>query len=158
MARKVGLRPVFEPGVAREATALLAADSATLSDANFPVAAAISCQGFDTIFVGAEIVAGAGPTMTVEALFRDAEAADGSRWKRLLLGAKDGITALASPASEDTGALGSNSDFAELRVFGAALVYLRIKAVASAAGTTAWKILVCGGKTRNTANIHRASP
>lgn len=158
MARKNGLRVGFEPGVAREATALLAAENAALTDANYPVSAAIDCSGFDSIFVGAEITGGAGPTLTVEALFRDGEAADGSRWKRVLLGAKEGITAAASPAAEDTGALGASSDFSELRVFGAKQVMLRIKAVANAAGTTAWKILVCGGKTRNAAGLLRTAP
>lgn len=157
MARNNGLRPGFTPAVAREATALLAAENASLVDANYPVAQALNCEGFDSIFVGAEITGGAGPTMTIEALFRDEDAADGSRWKRVLLGAKEGITAAASPAAEDSGALGANSDFAELRVFGAKKVFLRIKAVANPAGTTAWKILACPGKTRNIAGVNRAS-
>ena len=148
MARKHGLRPLGElaAGYARDEAATIAADNSTLSDANYPVAKAINCKGFDTILVGAEIVGGASPTITFEALFRDAEAADGSRWKRFLLGAKDGITAAASPAAEDTGALGNNSDFAELRVYGHELVFLRAKAVANAAGTTAWKCLVMPGR------------
>lgn len=156
MARNDGLRPGAAPGVARLATALIAAESATLSDANFPVAQALNCEGFDTILVGVDITAGSAPTMTIEALIRDGEAADGSRWKRLLLGAKDGITTLGAVAAEDTGALDGTS-FVELRVFGAKQVMLRIKAVANAASTTAWKILVVGGRTRNMAGLVRAS-
>lgn len=146
MARKTGL--FEEVSIARDISGVIAADSATLTDANIPLAGAIQCRGFDTILVGVEIAGGAGPTATIEALFRDAEAADGSRWKRRLFGARDGITALASPAAEDTGALAANSDFIELRVHGAPLVFLRVKAVTNAAGTTSMKILVQPGRRR----------
>jgi hypothetical protein len=142
---------VLKPGVlsvAREATALLAIDSATLTDTNIPPAQGLCCLQYDTILVATEIVAGTNPTMTVEALIRDAEAADGARWKRMLLGARPGVT-LGAIANETTGALGNNSDLVELRVFGAELVFLRITAVANATSTTAWKILVMGGQPRN---------
>lgn len=160
MARKEGLRVGGEPGIARSASAVIAAENASLVDANYPVAQALDCSGFDTILVGCEITGGAAPTMTIEALVRDNPSednsvADGARWKRMLLGAKEGITAIASPVAEDTGAL-DGASFVELRVFGAKRVMLRIKAVTNAAGTTAWKILAVGGKTRNVASINRA--
>lgn len=148
MARKLGLQALRElaAGVARDVVGAIAVDNASLVDANYPVAPAINCAGFDTIMVGVEIVGGASPTITVEALFRDAEAADGARWKRFLLGAKDGITAIATPISEDTGALVPAGAFAELRVYGHPLVFLRASAVANAGSTTSWKILALPGR------------
>jgi hypothetical protein len=131
----------------RSATAAIAADSGTLTDANIPPAQALDCWGFDSIFVAVEITGGASPTMTVEALFRDADAADGSRWERLMLGARDGVTA-AALANENTGALAPNANPVELRVFGARSVFLRITAVANAGSTTAWKIIAMPGKKR----------
>lgn len=151
MARPDALRPGVL-AVARSASAVIAADNATLTDVNIPVAQAIDCSQFDTIFVGAEITAGTNPTITVEALIRDEDAPDGSRWKRLQLGARPGVT-LAALANETTGALGSNSDLVELRVFGANQVFLRITAVANAGSTTAWKILAMGGQPRNGARF-----
>lgn len=156
MSRSEGLRPGASPGIARSATAVIAAENATLNDANYPVAQALNCEGFDSIFVGVEVTGGASPTMTIEVLVRDEEAADGARWKRILLGAKEGITPIAAPVAEDTGALDGTA-FVELRVFGAKKVMLRIKAVANAAGTTAWKILVFGGRVRNDKNLVRAA-
>jgi hypothetical protein len=91
--------------------------------------------------------------MTVEALFRDGEAPDGARWKRLLLGAPPGVT-LAALANETTGSLTGGS-FVELRVFGAKQVFLRISAVANATSTTAWKILGMPGRTRDFRNYNR---
>ncbi len=152
MARAVTLK---DRGViaARSATALIAADSATLSDANIPPASALDCSGLDSIFVGVEITGGTGPTMTIEPLFRDEGAADGSRWFRLMTGALDGVT-LGAAANKTTGALASNADFAELRVFGQK-VFLRISAVANATSTTAWKILVMPGKARPVGRFSR---
>lgn len=147
MARGTGLR-TGELTLVRSTSGVIAADSSTLTDVNFPTAQAIGCTGFDTILVGAEIDGGVSPTVTIEALFRDPEAPDGSRWKRMLLGAKEGVTGLASPAAEDTGALGNNSDLAELRVRGWPMVYLRVKAVANAGSTTAARILAAPGKPR----------
>lgn len=131
-----------------------AADNATLTDANIPTAQAIDCSGFDTILVGVEFTAGTTPTATVEALFRDADAADGARWKRVLLGAKPGITAVAAPgAAEDTGALDGTA-LSELLVFGRKLVFLRVKAIT---GTpTNVHVLVTGGRTRNIASLNRS--
>lgn len=136
-----------EVAVVRSATALLAADSATLSDANFPVADAIDCSKLDTIFVGPEITGGTNPTMTIEALFRDSDAPDGQRWKRLYLGAAPGVTATAL-ANETTGAIQTGLGYAELRVYGCPQVYLRITAVGSPTSTTAWKILALPGQRR----------
>jgi hypothetical protein len=139
--------------IARSAAALIAADNATLTDANIAPASALDCSGLDTIFVGVEITGGTSPTMTVEPLFRDEGAADGSRWFRLKTGALDGVTP-AAVANQSTGALASNVDFVELRVFGQK-VFLRISAVANATSTTAWKILVMPGKVRPVGNFVR---
>lgn len=125
---------------------IIAADSATLSDANIDPTLAIDCAKLDTILVGVEIAAGTNPTMTLEALFRDEEAADGLRWKRALLGARPGVTATAL-AVEDSGALDGTA-LVELRVFGARKVFLRIKAVTNATSTTGAKILAMPGKVR----------
>lgn len=150
MARKTGIF-TGEVGIARSASAVIAAESATLSDANFPVAQALNCYGFDTVLVGVEITAGTAPTMTIEALVRDGEAADGSRWKRMTAG----LAFEGTPAVGDTGALDGTA-FVELPVFGSKAVMFRIKAVTNAANTTAWKILVLGGRTRNTAGLNRS--
>ncbi len=133
MARPAGLSN-SQLGAARTIAGAIAADSGTLTDANIPVAGAIDCTGFDTIFVGVEIAAGSSPTATIEALFRDADAADGSRWTRALLGARDGVT-LGALAVEDTGALASLT-MVELHVFGRPLVFLRVKAVTNSGSTT----------------------
>ena len=154
MARPLALSNLA-PCELRSIAGVIAADSATLTDANFPVASGVCCAGFDTILVGVEITAGTSPTATIEALFRDNDAPDGSRWKRLLLGARDGITAVGTPAAEDTGALAQNSDFVELRVYGAQLVFLRVKAVGSAGSTTNLKILAMPGRPRNMAGYQR---
>lgn len=130
----------------RSGAGAIAADSATLSDANFPPAEAIDCTGYDSILVGVDVDGGASPTMTIEALVRDENAADGARWKRLLLGAAPGVT-LAALANETTGAL-APGNLAELRVFGAKQVFLRATAVANSGGTTGWRILGIPGKTR----------
>lgn len=132
--------------VGRSGTGVIAADSTTLTDANIDPSLILDCQGLDTIFVGAEITAGTNPTMTIEPLFRDTEAADGSRWFRLMTGALDGVT-LASAANQTTGALASNANFVELRVFGQK-VFLRVTAVANPTSTNGWKILVMPGRLR----------
>lgn len=140
----------FVPGyifAARTGAAIIAAEGTDYSDANYPVASAINCSVYQTIFVGCEITGGSSPTMTIEPLFRDPDAADGARWKRLLVGAPPGVT-LAAAATATTGALAPDVSLAELRVFGWPLVYLRISAVANAASTTAWKILAMPGQRR----------
>lgn len=129
----------------------IAADSATLSDANFPVASALDCRGCDTIWVSVEITGGAGPTCTIEALFRDEGAADGSRWQRIQTGVLNGITPTASAtnqvADQVTSAL-TNLQQCEIRVDGWKQVYLRRTAVTNDVGTTTMKILARPGKTR----------
>jgi len=145
MPRNTGLRS-GEITVARSLAALIAIDSATLTDANIPLAQAIDCQGLDSILVGVEITAGTNPTMTIEALFRDENAADGFRWKRVLHGPREGETAAAA-AALDTGALDGTS-LRELLVYGH-MVFLRISAVANSTSTTAWKILVLPGRVRD---------
>ena len=144
MARKIGF---FEPvGIARVKAGGIAIDSATLTDANIwptwsgTTGGAIDCSGFDTILVGVEIAAGTSPTATIEALFRDAEAADGLRWKRMLI-------AVSPAVSETTGAL-DGSAFAELRVLGNPAVFLRVTAVTNSANTTSMNILVSPGQRR----------
>lgn len=134
--------------VAREATGVIAADNASLTDANIPLAGAIDCSGYDTIFVGVEIVAGSSPTMTVEPLFRDTDGPDGFRWRRRLVGAPPGITVAGSLASQSTGALAPGGGLVELRVDGSPAVFLRTSAVANATSTTSWKILVSPGAVR----------
>jgi hypothetical protein len=147
MARKSGGLFTGETAVVRSATALLAADNPALTDANIPPAQGLDCSGYDTILVGVEIAGGTAPTMTLEPLFRDDDAADGLRWGRLDLGAAPGVT-LAALASEKTPALASNVTWAELRVFGHPNVFLRIDAAGTPTSTTAWKILARPGKVR----------
>lgn len=144
MARNGGIQDSV--GVVRDVTGAPAvADSGTLTDANISPTLAVNCRGFDTVFVGVELTGGTSPTATVEPLFRDAEAPDGSRWKRRLLGARPGVT-LAAIAADNTGALGANSDFVELRVHGAEAVFFRISAVAN--NPTNIKVLVAPGQVR----------
>jgi hypothetical protein len=156
MARKTGQLRTGETTVARSATAVIAADNSTLTDANIPPAQGLDCSGYDTIFVGVEITAGSSPTMTLEALFRDADAADGARWGRYLLGSAPGVTD-GSLAAETTGALASNTQWAELRVYGHPLVFLRVTAVANSGSTTSWKILARPGQVRGDRKINLAS-
>jgi hypothetical protein len=141
--------------VARSVTGAIAAENSTLSDANYDPTTGLDCYGYDTIFVGVEITAGSSPTITIEPLFRDSsDAPDGGRWVRIKCGVTDGVT-LAGAANLDTGALASNADFTELKVFGCRRVFLRAKAVANATNTTAWKVLVMPGKVRDTTNLSR---
>jgi hypothetical protein len=153
MARITGLIP-GAVSILRSIAGVIAADSGTLTDANIPPAGAIDCTGFDTLLVGVEIDAGSSPTMTIEALFYDPQAADGSRWHRLFLGAAPGVTATAL-ANETTGALASGA-FAELRVFGAKQVFFRVTAITNAASTTASRILAMPGQTRNVKGVTRS--
>ncbi len=155
MARKSGALYVGETTILRAATAVIAADSATLTDANIAPSSAVDCSGYDTILLGVEITGGSSPTMTLEALFYDPNAADGSRWSRILLGAAPGVT-LGSLAAETTPALASNSQFAELRVFGHSKVFPRITAVTNSGSTTAWAILGRPGRIRGDRSLNRA--
>lgn len=134
----------------RSINGVIAADSATLTDANIPPGGAFDCRGFQTIWVGVEIVAGTAPTATLEILVRDADAADGLRWKKLLVGAPDGVTPAAA-ASQKTPALDGTALY-EVRVEGRN-VFFRVDAVANAAGTTSMKIIAMGGKPRIEKNL-----
>ncbi len=120
---------------ARSASAVIAADNSTLTDANIPVAQAIDCSGLETILVRVGITGGSGPTMTLEALFRDGDAADGSRWVRRVNGSGAITTAALVPGQEY-----------ELTVDGWNSVFLRITAVANSGSTTAWSIMARPGK------------
>lgn len=145
MARKTTLTPGNVCAL-RSAASIIVADSGTLTDANIPPSAAVDCTGFDSVFVGVEITAGTAPAMTIEALFYDPNAADGARWKRLLLGAEPGVTAGAL-AAEDSGAL-DGTKLVELRVFGHSQVFFRVVSVANPTSTTAWTILGMCGRRR----------
>lgn len=129
----------------REGASVIAADSATLTDTNIDPAIAFDCWGLESLFIGVEITGGTNPTMTVEPLFRYASAADGSRWRRLTLGALPGVT-LTAAGTVTTGAMASDLSMVELRVFGATSVFFRISAVANATSTTAWKLLGMPGR------------
>lgn len=166
MARPTAIGPNQRIAVVRSVAGAIAVDNASLIDANYPGptyppdpgtnptyplvlgAGAVDCRGFDTMWVGVEIVGGTAPTATIELLIRDEDAPDGSRWKRLLVGAKNGITTIASPVASDTGVLAQNSDFIEMPTLGRAVVYPRIKAVANSAGTTLINILMFAGAPR----------
>lgn len=130
---------------ARYKAAAIAADGTTYTDANFPAVlgphasdgtGAIDCTGFETILLKVSITAGSSPTMTLEALFRDADAADGSRWVRRV----NGSGAITTPA------LAPDLQEAELYVDGCPIVFPRITAVANSGSTTAWAIYVRPGK------------
>lgn len=123
--------------------------AAPFTDANYPAASGICCKGFDTIYVGVEFVGGATPTATFEILQRDPDAADGLRWKTMLVGANAGITAIAAPTSLATPALDGTA-MAELRVDGRQLVYIRCKAVTGA--PTSFSVLATGGVRRYVQN------
>lgn len=122
----------------------IAADSATLTDANILPALGLNCNGFQSILVRPVITAGTNPSLTVEALFRDPDAADGARWHRVLLGAPAGVTPIGAPAAYVTPTL-QNGQAAELQVFGHHLVYLRVTSVTNKTSTTAGKLYVLGG-------------
>lgn len=132
-----------------QANVVLAADPAPGLDSVTPPAQMIDCEGYDSIFVGVDIAGGTAPTMTIQLLFRDSEAANGSRWRQVAIGARDGITAVASPAIETSGALGNGSTFVELRTLGHRFVFSRITAVGGTpAGSTGWAIYVKPGRVR----------
>lgn len=157
MARKTGGLWTGEVAELRSIAGVIAADSTTLTDANIPPAQAIDCSGLDTVLVAVEIAAGTNPTATIEALLYDENAADGSRWKRMLLGAAPGVTA-TSLANETTGALAYTTNalnFAELRVFGHSKVFFRVSAVTNATSTTSMKILGIPGRVRGDRMLNR---
>lgn len=132
--------------IVRAVGGVIAADNTSLIDANIAPASGLDCGGYDTILVAAEITAGTNPTATIEPLFRDQDAVDGSRWKRPLLGAPPGVT-LGAVAAQMSTALGP-LDVYEFRVFGHPLIFLRINAVTNSGSTTNINILVRGGVSR----------
>jgi hypothetical protein len=131
----------------RAMTGVIAADSATLTDANIPPAGAFDCSGYDTVFVSCDITGGASPTLNIEPLFRDNDAADGNRWRRLLVGSPDGVTAAAA-AIQTTGAIAPQANMVEMRVLGWPAVFFRVTAVTNPGSTTASAVLVMTGKRR----------
>lgn len=128
----------------RSISGVIAADSTTLTDANIVPTQALDCRGYETIWVGVEIAGGSSPTATLEVLVRDEDAADGARWKRLLVGAPDGVN-LTAAASQKTSALDGTSLY-EVRVAGRDKVFLRVDAVTNSGSTTSMKILAMPGK------------
>ena len=148
MARAVGLSKGKITAVRELAAAVpIVADSVTLTDANIDPTKTVNCSGYDTVFVGCEIDVPAGASMVVEALFRDPNAVDdGSRWKRLPVGARPGVTPGAL-AAEDTGSI-DGSKMTELRVHGHSSVFFRVVSVAGAGATTGGRILLMPGGAR----------
>lgn len=110
----------------------VAADSSTLNDTNFPAGAdptnggALNCRSYNTLWLNAEFTGGTSPTVTVAVLVRDTDAADGSRWKPLLV---------APVVLDGTG-------FVEVPVY-SRLIYPRISAVTG--NPTAVRLLAFGG-------------
>lgn len=151
-ARSTSAQKGFKPGtfaVPRAKATAIAAENATLSDANFPTSDALNCTGLDSIFVAVEITGGTSPTANFEPLFRDEDAPDGEKWKRFPIGAREGITAIASPAAEATGLLTPGVTVAELRVFGCSMVMLRVTATGGTVNTTTgWCVLAAPGRAR----------
>lgn len=157
MARKTNALFTGEVTELRSISGAIAADSATLTDANIPPASAISCEGLDTVLIAVEVTGGTNPTATIEALFYDENADDGSRWRRMLFGAPPGVTATAL-ANETTGALAYTTNalnFAELRVMGHSKVFFRVSAVTNSGSTTAMKILGMPGRVRGDRALNR---
>lgn len=144
LAEGVTHTPTF--GLVRTVTAVIAADNSSLIDANFPLASAINCSEYDTVFIGVEIDGGTNPTVTIEPLFRDSDAVDGSRWRRIKMGAPLGVTP-ASAAIQTTGAL-APGDFVEIRVNGHPAVWFRTTAVANPTSTTELRVLMRPGLVR----------
>ncbi len=144
--RDTGLKK-GEITIVRElAAGVIAADSGTLTDVNIPPSAGVDCSRYDTLFLGVEIDAGSSPTIAIEILVRDELAANGSRWKKMLVGEEEGITAGAA-AVESTGAL-DGTKFIEMRVFGMRKVFFRVSAVTNSGSTTGARILAFPGKLR----------
>lgn len=118
------------------------ADSATLTDANISptistsTGGPVDCGRLATIWFGVEFTAAGSASITLDPLVRDAAAADGSRWKRLLFGPNEASQAAFKPVLDGSG-------FVEIRVEGN-LVFPRIHAVTG--NPTAVNILVFPGQ------------
>jgi hypothetical protein len=144
VARKTGKLVESEVTELRSAAAAIAADNATLTDANIPPASAFSSQEFDSVLLSAEITGGASPSFTLELLLRDLEAPDGQRWKRLALAKRFG----GDDSTPQTTVTLDGTKFVEVLTYGAELIFPRITSVTNAGGTTAWKILARPGARR----------
>lgn len=104
----------------------VASDPTSLVDANFPeisvtlagAGGAIMCRGLATLWIGVELTGGASPSVVLDMLFRDTDAADGQRWHRLLFGSSP---AVVRPTLDGTG-------FVEVTVNGS-VVYPRLHTV-----------------------------
>lgn len=124
MARPISLMTNQISAVRTKSGSPVAADSGTLTDANFPLLASsttggtIDCRALATIWIGVEFTGGTTPTIDLDPLIRDEEAADGARWKRLLTASGP---AVYQPTLDGVG-------FVEIRVDGGQM-YPRIKAV-----------------------------
>ncbi len=127
MSRPTALSPTQVAAIRTKTGAPVADDDAGLIDANYPVLAsatlggAYDCYGFETLWFGVELAGGSSPTCTVDLLFRDPGAADGSRWKR------NAPTVGGSPI---TLAFGTSTNFAEITVNGW-LIYPRLTVTGS---------------------------
>jgi hypothetical protein len=142
MSRLIGL--TTDPsriGLARRVTGSpVTADNTSLTDGNIPttqsdtLGGAIQCRGFQTIWLGVAFTGGTNPTVTIDPLTRDEDAADGSRWVRLGFG---------TPAAPLTFVL-DGTFFVEVRVEGR-LTFPRISAVTST--PTQVDLLVLPGST-----------
>ena len=133
---------------ARSVAGTIAADPATLTDALIAPTLAVCCQQYDSVFVTAEIAGGTAPSVTVEPLYYDKEAADGSRWKRIAVGAPVGVTATVAAAQSVT--LTHNATMAEVQTFGHPAVFFRVSGVANATATTGYTVVAMPGRVRPT--------
>lgn len=106
MTRPVGLS-YDTVSLARKVTA----KDTVFDDAHIPASTdatnggMVRARGMKTVWLGLQCVAGANPTATVAPRVRDAEAADGSRWKDLTIG-----------GSAQSVVLTNNGPFIEVRV------------------------------------------
>lgn len=131
----------------RSVTGTIAADPGTLTDALIPPTLAVDCHCWDTIFVAADIAGGTAPSVTIEPLFYDSHAADGSRYRRIAVGALPGVDTVATPASQ-VATLANGATMAELMVFGHPQVFLRVSTVANATATTGYTLVAMPGRIR----------
>lgn len=122
-------------------------ESATLNDTNFDPTLALNCEGFDTIWLGAEIDGGTNVSIVVEPLVYDSGASDGSRWRRLLVGSPDGIDTVSALAVS-TVTLANDGRMTEVRVDGRSKIFFRLVSTANGTGTTAARLLAMPGRTR----------
>ncbi len=125
MARPIGLSGTSVSAVRTKTGSPILADDASLVDANYSptpsetLGGAVECFGCETIWLGAELVAGT--SVVVEILVRDPDAADGSRWKRPLTAAGAAATVYTFTTAAQTGMV-------EVQVDGA-LIFPRITTV-----------------------------